>query len=102
MIPGNLSLKTNTHSFPRASGGDPLRNGVGKGSDMFSPRERGLCDFASRAGELYPMFPARAGVIPSSTGQPRQARRFPRASGGDPTTVGPNPITHVFSPRERG
>ena len=48
------------------------------------------------------LFPAHAGVIPTSTRQPWLRPAFPRTCGGDPRLDVYNYICADFSPHTRG
>ena len=48
------------------------------------------------------MFPARAGMSPSTSKRPRYKVRVPRASGDEPYLVSVAVTPEECSPRERG
>ena len=52
--------------------------------------------------DLFSLFPAHAGVIPTVENQKKPAETFPRTRGGDPVTVFSSFRFMFFSPHTRG
>ena len=69
-------------TFPRTRGGDPVDLNV--------------------TTRNYPLFPARAGVIPKLLSVLRYAIPFPRTCGGDPHGRNHRRSKILFSPHTRG
>ena len=52
--------------------------------------------------DLFSLFPAYAGVIPSPDSRLQIPESFPRIRGGDPYTTMQADLSTVFSPHTRG
>ena len=52
--------------------------------------------------DLFSLFPAYAGVIPTIQAQMQQHLSFPRIRGGDPNKKPSEPVEEDFSPHTRG
>ena len=82
MIPADAVPFPQLYPFPRTRGGDPVDLNV--------------------TTRNYPLFPARAGVIPKLLSVLRYAIPFPRTCGGDPETSAMGVEVQCFSPHTRG
>ena len=89
-------------ALPRASGGISDHDCAAAGRIYSSPRERGYFQALTRLSNRGYLFPARAGVFPSThpTQQPRLP--LPRASGGISKHSPDSATAATSSPRERG
>ena len=52
--------------------------------------------------DLFSLFPAYAGVIPTQDRQQGLTQAFPRIRGGDPNAKDAAPVWQDFSPHTRG
>ena len=87
---------------PRASGDGPPCNVSGASTRTCSPRERGWTSACPGSATMMSVFPARAGMDPSSAACPSCRRRVPRASGDGPEAMKVLFDEPMCSPRERG
>ena len=102
VIRSRLTSRATSPGRPRASGGHPAGLTTAEILDGSSPRERGSSVAAYRELEEAMVVPARAGVIPGSSGPRIRRRRRPRASGGHPDMSADYCRLAGSSPRERG
>ena len=82
MIPLGCGETLVVDRIPRESGDDP---------NLLEIRPAG-----------HQVFPARAGMIRTTSTRRRQQRRIPRESGDDPSQTTTTPTPSKYSPRERG
>ena len=102
MFPKKRPSLTASSAIPRVSGGVSAGTGLAQAVENYSPRQRGC--FACRVGvcSSLRLFPASAGVFPSSGPRAAWPHAIPRVSGGVSTTKFLPGSFVDYSPRQRG
>ena len=88
--------------FPRARGDVPYTKRCKQESNLFSPRTRGCSGIKNRSRFFGNVFPAHAGMFLPWKPWILITKRFPRARGDVPLTLGKFTQMLLFSPRTRG
>ena len=122
VFPSAASAPNGRRSIPRASGGvskitestnsrrmySPRKRGVSTHlspplqTGWYSPRKRGCFRHGARAANRFIVFPAQAGVFPSTARPRRSCFSIPRASGGVSQLSSKTWAQVAYSPRKRG
>ena len=102
MIPQVEMVLSNKANFTRTSGGDPNQILNTLLSKQFYPHERGWSLPSTFPWTLYPILPARAGVILVVSIYLKTFEHFTRTSGGDPEIEWWWKTNWKFYPHERG
>ena len=102
VFPGRWSFLASARSLPRARGGVPLEGWDASNMPGSSPRTRGCSHSWSRLSPSALVFPAHAGVFPTTPNLARARSRLPRARGGVPVPAAHNRKPQASSPRTRG
>ena len=88
--------------LPRARGDQPPTAADVRAGFKSSPRARGSTPFCAAFRHTVPVFPARAGINPTSLADSIETRRLPRARGDQPQQVKAVSAERPSSPRARG
>ena len=102
VFPWQRAVSTRASSFPRARGGISIQTVGTSLQGLFSPRTRGYFRLARDPLKAAYLFPAHAGVFPSSPVGSTSGAPFPRARGGISYSGCGCYSRGSFSPRTRG
>ena len=100
--PSRHSRRRRRRRFPRARGDAPINRIPHGPCYLFSPRARGCTLRGCVPVDLVAVFPARAGMHPSTESGHEDHGRFPRARGDAPSASSHRATRSAFSPRARG
>ena len=102
VFPGLCAGFTYGSTLPRARGGISVPRETGTPRTLSSPRTRGYFQGIAGTGRAHALFPAHAGVFPTSPDGTATSHALPRARGGISVYFTLIPSMKDSSPRTRG